>query len=206
MACELNIEADKESRSDTYSSDWKLDQVVFGKIQDIWHTEIDLFGSLCNAQLPKFVSWRPQPGSPAVNAFSVNWGGIYGILCYAFPPFTLITKCLEKIRRELANTVMVCPVWPAQPWFPILLELTCDIPLLLHPSSTLLVSPKGEPHPLLKTGALQLAVCMLFGDSSAGRGFRNRWPSFLWPATGLQHFQHGVIGVFNGMKIPCRYL
>ncbi len=75
---ELNIEADKESRSDTDSSDWKLDQVVFGKIRDIWHTEIDLFSSLWNAQIPKFVSWRPQPGSTAVNAFSVNWGG--GIL------------------------------------------------------------------------------------------------------------------------------
>jgi hypothetical protein len=210
LAGELNIEADKESRSDTDSSDWKLDQVVFGKIRDIWHTEIDLFSSLWNAQLPKFVSWRPQPGSTAVNAFSVNWGDFMG---YAFPPFNVIPKCLEKIGRELANTVMVCPVWPTQPWFPILLELTCDVPLLLHPSSTLLVSPKGEPHPLLKTGALQLAVWMLSGDSSAGRGFRNHWSSFLWPATELQHFQHtsqpggaGVIGVFNGVKIPCRYL
>jgi hypothetical protein len=75
LAGELNIEADKESRSDTDSSDWKLDQVVFGKIRDIWHIEIDLFNSFWNAQLPKLVSWRPQPGSTAVNAFSVNWGG-----------------------------------------------------------------------------------------------------------------------------------
>jgi hypothetical protein len=102
---------------------------------------------------------------------------------------------------------MVCPVRLAQPWFPMLRELTCDIPLLLHPSSTLLVSPKGEPQPLLKTGALQLFVWMLSGDSSTGRSFRNHWSSFSWTATGIQHFRHksqprriGVIGVFNGVE------
>ena len=183
LAGVLNIEADKESRAISDSSDWMLDRSVFANVQKIWQTDIDLFSSFWNAQLPAFVSWRPQPESSAVNAFSIGWGGCFG---YAFPPFALIPKCLEKIRREKANIVIVSPVWPAQPWFPVLLELACDVPLLLKPSSTLLVSAKGEPHPLLVTGALQLAVWKLSGTNSAGRDFRGHWSSFSWPETALQ--------------------
>jgi hypothetical protein len=29
---------------------------------------------------------------------------------------------------EKANIVLVCPVWPTKPWFPVLLELVCDLP------------------------------------------------------------------------------
>ena len=164
-----------------------LDRSVFANVQKIWQTDIDLFSSFWNAQLPAFVSWRPQPESSAVNAFSIGWGGCFG---YAFPPFALIPKCLEKIRREKANIVIVSPVWPAQPWFPVLLELACDVPLLLKPSSTLLVSAKGEPHPLLVTGALQLAVWKLSGTNYAGRDFRGHCSSFSWPETALQPIRH----------------
>jgi hypothetical protein len=151
----MNIEADRESRSECDSSDWLLNRLVFNSLSNIWPVNIDLFSSYWNAQVPSFVSWRPQPEATAVNAFSLNWFDYVG---YAFPPFALVPKCLEKIRREKANLVMVCPVWPSQPWFPILLELTCDVPVLLRPSRDLLVSATGETHPLLLTGSLQLAA------------------------------------------------
>jgi hypothetical protein len=48
-------------------------------------------------------------------------------------------------------------VWPTQPWFTILLELVCDVPLILKPFANLTVSPLGIPHPLLSTGSLRLA-------------------------------------------------
>jgi hypothetical protein len=210
LAGVLNIEADRESRATSDASDWMLDRAIFRKLQIVWPTEIDLFSSFWNAQLPAYVSWRPQPESTAINAFSINWSGRMG---YAFPPFALLSKCLEKIRKEAANIVMVCPVWPAQPWFPVLLELACDVPVLLQPAPSLLTSAKGEPHPLLETGALQLAAWMLSGESSAGRDFRNHWSIYSWPATELQHIRHtsrhgevGIIGVFDGVRIPCRTL
>jgi hypothetical protein len=136
------VETDRESRSECDSSDWLLDRSVFRNLSCVWPSDIDLFSSHWNAQLPSFVSWRPQPGASAVNAFSLNWSNHSG---YAFPPFSLIPKCLEKLRREKANLVLICPVWPAQPWFPILLELACDVPLLLHSSHNLLVSATGWP-------------------------------------------------------------
>ncbi|KZS06357.1 Uncharacterized protein APZ42_030220 [Daphnia magna] len=155
LAGALNIEADAESRSGPDASDWVLNRDVFRNLREIWPMDVDLFGSFWNAQLPRYVSWRPQPEAMAVNAFSVNWGDFVG---YVFPPFSMIPKCLEKIRREKANVIMICPVWPAQPWYPVMLEMVCETPRLLHPSIDLLMSPQGEPHPLLESGTLQLAA------------------------------------------------
>ena len=210
LAGELNVDADRESRADCDASDWKLETSVFSRINEIWPSDIDLFSSAWNAQLPSFFSWLPQPGAAGVNAFSRNWKGFFG---YVFPPFSLIFKCLEKIVKEEANIVFVCPVWPTQPWFPVLLELTCDVPRLLRSSQSLLVSLMNEPHPLLATGTLQLAAWNLSGKITDSRDFRSRWSTYSWPATVPTHTQlmdrHGTIGqigVFNGVPIPCQSL
>ena len=55
---------------------------------------MDLLASSWNTQLPKFVSWLPQPGSWKTNAWSINWKGLQG---YPFPPFNMIKNCLSKI-------------------------------------------------------------------------------------------------------------
>lgn len=206
----LNVEADRESRSSCDASDWMLNRSVFNTLNSIWPVDIDLFSSHWNAQLHSFVTWRPQPGAAAVNAFSQNWLDHAG---YAFPPFALIAKCLEKLRRERANIIIICPVWPSQPWFPILLELACDIPILMKPSHDLLLSATGEPHPLLQNDSLQLAAWKLSGDVSDGRAFRTRWSAFSWLVTAPLRIRHtsrlgeiGTIGVFDGTRIPCRFL
>ena len=76
----------------------------FNRINSKFPSQVDLFSSAWNAQLPNFFSWSPQPGAAGVNAFARNWKGLSG---YAFPPFALILKCLEKISREMANVVLV---------------------------------------------------------------------------------------------------
>ena len=135
------------------------------------------------------------------------------ILLHAFPPFALISKCLEKIRRERANLVLICPVWASQPWFPVALEMLCDVPRLLRRSPKLLTSPLGEPHPLLSSNSLQLAAWRLSGDPSLSKAFRSEWSTFCWPVIDLQQSLLtipaggiGVIGVCKGVKIPCRLL
>ncbi len=92
-----NTIADVESRSNNDSSDWQLDRNIFQKIRSIWTVDIDLFASCWNAQLPSFISWKPQPNALSTNALSFGWSKCAG---YAFPPFSLISKCLTKIRRE----------------------------------------------------------------------------------------------------------
>ena len=56
--------------------------------------DIDLFASRLNAQLPNYNYWPPDPGSSAVNAFSIPW---QSHMFYAFPPFSLIPRCVQKI-------------------------------------------------------------------------------------------------------------
>lgn len=39
--------------------------------------------------------------------------------------------------------VMVCPVWPSKPWYPLVLELVCDTPRILRNGCKLPTSPSG---------------------------------------------------------------
>ncbi len=205
----LNVIADRESRAANDSSDWRLSPGLFSKIQRLWHSEIDLFANKWNAQLPVFVSWKPQPGATALDAFALNWKDRLG---YAFPLFSLIPRCLSKIRREKATIVLVCPIWQSQPWFPLLLELACEAPRVLPPGRQLLTSPTGEPHPL--TGyPLMLAAWKLSGDLPAGKAFRQRSSNYFWPATVHPRTLHtsprgtiGQIGVLGKILIPCQMI
>ena len=73
-------------------SDWRLLPSIFTWIlqQTKLEPEIDLFASRLNTQLPMFMSWRPEPGSAAINAFVHNWTNL---TCpYQFPPMILMAK------------------------------------------------------------------------------------------------------------------
>ena len=57
--------------------------------------DIDLFASKINHKLSNYISWRPDPGAKAVDAFSINWLLTYN---YCFPPFSITLKVLQKIQ------------------------------------------------------------------------------------------------------------
>ena len=59
--------------------------------------DIALFASRLNAKVDCVVSWHPEPGAMAVDAFSISWANLK---CHAFPPFNLLTQVLAKIRNE----------------------------------------------------------------------------------------------------------
>lgn len=210
IAGKFNVEADAESRAGPDASDWRLNPSSFGSIFRLWPMNIDLFSSPGNAQLRLFVSWKPQPGAFASNAFTLNWGEW---AAYIFPPFSLISRCLQKIKREKATVVFICPVWTGHPWYPLLLELCCDVPRLLETVQTLLTSLTGEPHPLLMSGGLQLAAWKLSGNVFACEAFRQEWSSSSWPVHVVIPGQHtnrhgriGCVGAWRGVKIPCRLI
>ena len=172
-----NILADAESRRPLSSGDWKLDPHSFKAIQTIWEVEVDLFANSWNAQLPIFVSRFPQPGAWKTDALSLSWKALAG---YCFPPFNLIPFCLTKVRQEQAEIVLVTPYWPSQCWFPSLMELATDIPLLLFPSKSLLTSPLGEGHPLTKDESIRLIAWRLSGVVWKSEAFRKRLSSSYW--------------------------
>lgn len=61
----MNSVADLESRSAIDASDWMLFVDRFRALQAVWPSEVDLFSAAWNRQLPKFVSWIPQPNATA---------------------------------------------------------------------------------------------------------------------------------------------
>lgn len=94
-----NMGADTRSRKFNDNTEWMSNREIFIEIVTRYGVpDIDLFASRLNHQLPKYVSWEPDPGEIAVDAFSLHWDGM--CLC-AFPPFCLISRCLLKIEQTL---------------------------------------------------------------------------------------------------------
>ena len=93
---------------------------LFQNLQNLWAPPIvDLFASrLTFLERPQFVSWSPDSLASYTDAFSLNLSGLRG---YAFPPFALIGHCLRQMSiQEVDQLVLVAPVWPTQPWYPLL--------------------------------------------------------------------------------------
>ncbi len=198
---------DTESRRPLSSGDWMLSPQAFRNIQSIWEVQVDLFASEWNRQLPRFVSWFPQPQAWKVDAFSFSWKNLAG---FCFPPFNLIQFALSKLLREEADAVLVTPFWPSQPWFPTAMELSCEAPRVLHPSPDLLTSPLGESHPLMRNNSIRLIAWRLSGVSSRNAAFRRALSNSSSRHLAEIHLLHtnppgtlGEVGVFQGIKIPC---
>lgn len=102
-----NYHADSESRALSPETEWELADWAFTLISKKFGTpEIDLFASNVNTKCKKFVSWKKDPDSMAVDAFTISWKKF---LFYAFPPFTLILKVLQKIVIDKAEGIVVVP-------------------------------------------------------------------------------------------------
>ena len=198
-----NHKADWESRHFRDSSNWKLNLSIFQALDQLWGPlEIDLFADRLNAQLMNYVSWFPDPFAQATDAFQIPWSKLKG---YSFPPFSMICRCLAKIRKDQATIVMITPTWHTQAWYPVLLEMSCRQPVLLPPLKDILLSPGQQPHPLALQGSLQLAAWMVSGKTSLQKEFQSKLLSYSAPTPGARELRaltiapghSGVAGVIR---------
>ena len=145
------------------NTEWTLGKAIFGKIFNLFQPQLDLFASRLNSQLKAYVSWHPEPDSWAVDAFSLNWNTLK---FYAFPPFSLLGRTLSKIRQDQAEGILIAPLWSTQPWFPLLMKLVMEDPLIIFPHKRNLLLPPNfqEAHPLFKH--LKLLVVHVSGRPS----------------------------------------
>ena len=153
----LNVEADQESREQATRTEWMLNKKDFQQIIQTleFNPTIDLFASRLNTQLTSFVSYRPDPNSQAVNAFTIEWGDK---AFYAFPPFACIPKVIQKIWQDNATGILIVPDWPNQPWYGQYLDII-NKEVILYPRSDLLILPHNNmKHPLHRTLQLRAAV------------------------------------------------
>jgi hypothetical protein len=172
LAGNQNIVADEMSRVFTDTSNWKLQEGVFKMIQTQWGPlGIDLFADRLNTQLEKYCSWKPDPSAVQVDAFLMTWRDQNA---YAFPPFCLVNRCLAKVRWEETTLIIVTPVWHTQVWYPHLLAMSVEEPLLLPPLPDLLKGPRGQIHPMLDQGHLRLAAWKVSGNQKLQSKFLKR--------------------------------
>ncbi|XP_071153666.1 uncharacterized protein [Mytilus edulis] len=70
----LNTKADYQSRNFNDQIEWQQNKNNFEKVCLLWNKpEIDLFASHLNTQLPIFCSWKADPESSFVDAFTLDW-------------------------------------------------------------------------------------------------------------------------------------
>ena len=155
------------------TQEWAITKCTFGKITDeLGYPEVDLFASRTNHKVERFVSWYPDPESIAVDAFSLYWG-TYD-LSYCFPPFSVIGQVLKKLREEQATAIMVAPMWNTQSWYPTLVKMIVDFPLVFPATRANLFLPHrpSEVHPL--KGKLSLMAVKVSGKSWEALDFRRK--------------------------------
>ena len=171
-----NTIADRESRKQRRETEWALDTEIFDNMLAGFSVkpDIDLFASRINYKCKKYVSYQPDPGAYAVNAFHLTWKDF---CFYAFPPFCIIQKVLRKVTVDQATGILVVPHWPTQPWWPLLTHLLIAPPFILprRKGTLYLASKPEEPHPLHKT--LTLLGCHLSGNSSLVKDFQRQLPA-----------------------------
>jgi hypothetical protein len=168
-----NVQADHQSRVYKDSSNWRLEPKVFRQVSRKWGPfGKDLFADRLNRQLVPFVSWKPDPESEATDALSISWKGEK--VLYAFPPFCLIMKCLVKAQTDEADMVIIAPVWQTQVWYGPLMQMLVDYPILLPPMEELLTGPRGEKHPLIENGTMQMGAWMISGKTGRTEDFLRR--------------------------------
>ena len=206
IAGKLN-EADGPSRHFNDKLEWSLNEEIFGKICSTWRKPtIDLFASRLNKKIDCYCSFQPDPGASYINAFTLDWGDLFD--CgYVFPPFSMISRCIGKIRTDRAQAIVVVPLWPTQTWFPALMNILVDYPRIIPRKNRLLTLPHREQeHPLAKK--LILIACLVSGIPSEIEAFQEKLQVYSSHhgecplETNTSHiFQNGYRSVVNGRLV-----
>ena len=135
------------------NTELSLSPILFAQLSQVFYIpQVDLFARRSNRQVETFASWEPESEAWDNDAFSISWRDIK---FYAFPPFSAPSRVLSKIKEDKTCGILVMPLWPTHPWFPVMLDHPRHIkpdlrnlqvrgnPLLLHPlhkRSTVLVT------------------------------------------------------------------
>ena len=164
----LNTEADALSRNLAEPGDWRLSPALFKKIDRLrGPLRVDLFAAKWNAQTERFISWHFHPLAQGQDALSLQWEKKGG---YAFPPFSLLPRVLNIIRRQKVTVVVVTPLWPSAIWYGDLIQMSINYPILLPACPDLLTNQVGAPHPLLPQ--MRLVAWTLSGNSTSVKEFQ----------------------------------
>lgn len=114
---ELNEKADYLSRIVDFD-DLYLNPDIFAELDTAWgpHT-VDRFSDCSNHHLPRFNSRYWNPGSEAVDTFTVDWANENNWWC---PPPALVPRVVSHAKVCRAVGTLIVPFWPSAPFWPLL--------------------------------------------------------------------------------------
>lgn len=165
-----------------------------------------LIASRLNFQTKPYIAWHPDPAAFAIDAFTVDWGKNY---FYTFPPFNLIDRVLQKVEADQASGILTVPQWTTQPWFPILMRLLVQEPLILPRGKKVLQLPYNPNalHPLHHK--LTLMACKLSGCLYKVKDFQSKLLTLSCHHSENQQrngtgptLRDGISSQLNGLVIP----
>ncbi len=97
-------------------------------IRLIWsrfrEAQIDLFASHVSSHFQLYFSLNEGP--LGTDALAHSWP--QALRKYAFPPVSLLTRTLCKLREDEKQVMLVAPHWPTRNWFPELISLVTAPP------------------------------------------------------------------------------
>ena len=123
----FNIHADRLSRLNP-QHEWQLNPSVFRQLDAMWgpHT-IDRFASMTTTHLSLYNSRFIDPLTSGVDALSQTDQSAENN--FVNLPFRLLAKVLKTVIKTKAIATIVAPLWPSQPWWPLLQSMLIAPPL-----------------------------------------------------------------------------
>ena len=140
-----NKGADLLSRGACHYGEWSLHPTIAEQIWDRFgRPQVDLFASQDDTKCPLFFAIRGR-APLGMDALAHEWPRT---LLYAFPPLSLISPTLQRIREQGLTLILVAPEWGQ--WVSEITPLLYDRPWLLPLRRDMLSQAGGEifyPHP-----------------------------------------------------------
>ena len=151
--------ADEASRVFDDNIEWTLSDSLFDVIcARFGQPSIDLFASRLNNKVDRYAAWHVDPGAVWIDSFAEKWSNEF---FYAFPPFCVIARTVQKCIQDEAEGILVVPDWPSQPWYTLLNRYIVQKPFYFMVTDSELFLPfhsRTSRHPLcpLKMKAVHL--------------------------------------------------
>ena len=130
ISTEDNFISDTESRRRFAAP--QLNPEVFRTIVDAKFGPVDLdaMASAENAQVQRYVAWKPDPMAMAVDVFRQDLRRFSRP--YFNPPHPLIPRVLRLIKlQRLKRVVVVAPAWDTRVWWSMFAEMIVELPVIL---------------------------------------------------------------------------
>ena len=113
--------------------------------------DVDRFATASNRQSHPvtgsplaFTSRFMEHGTMGMDALATDWRGTCS---YAFPPPSILDRVIQHIAAQCSDTLLICPYWPSQSWWPLLQSLSPSAWRLPSGIQPFLPGRSGCPHP-----------------------------------------------------------